>query len=361
MNESLVSDLYMVKENMFRKVSAEDEIAALRQYVSTCIKEKRAPEQLQYLMFKITGRCNSNCQYCSHAASNTENGMKHDIPKDIILKTIHEAAQLGVSAISVSGGEPLMRPDICEIIQEIIDEGVVPVLLTNGLLLPSMWDTLGAMGLKYVIISFDSMVKEIYEKQRGCSFEKALAGIDAAVKMKKKYADVEVHVSAVLTRNNQDDFINLVEYMTSRGIKTQISPFHNYLNRKNDISIRERKKIENLVDTLIKMKEAGYLIASSKGFIEHLTAFFCEGKAVPDNYICKVGYTNLFVDVYGNVRPCWSDAIGSVGVLGENSLQEIWNSEGMHICRGRMLDCKCEGCWYMCTGEVTMLIDDQRE
>ena len=60
--------------------------------------------------------------------------------------------------------------------------------MTNGLLLPAMWDRLGSMGLKYIIISFDSLSKEIYEKQRGCSFEKALAGIDAAVKMMEKYS-----------------------------------------------------------------------------------------------------------------------------------------------------------------------------
>ncbi len=358
MSGNLFSDLYIVKENMFHNASAKEEIADLRSHVSVCIQEKRIPDQLHYLMFKMTNRCNSDCEYCPHAISRTNDEIKNDIPKEIILKTIHEAAQLGTSAISVNGGEPLMRPDICEIIQAIIDEGIVPVLMTNGLLLPLMWDKLGAIGLKYIIISFDSMIKEAYEKQRGCSFEKALAGIEAAVKMKNKYNNVEVHVSAVLTRNNQDDFINLVEYMTSKGIKIHISPFHNYLQLKEEISINERDKIEKLVDRLLKMKKDDYLIASSAGFIRHLTAFFCEEKKVPDDYLCKIGYTNLFVDAHMNVRPCWSESIGAVGTLGENSLHEIWHSERMQICRQKMLNCECEGCWYMCTGEVTMLLDN---
>ena len=134
-------------------------------------------------MFKMTNKCNSDCEYCPHAISRIDNEIKNDISKEIILQTIHEAAELGVTAISVNGGEPLTRPDIYEIIQTIIDDGIVPVLMTNGLLLPSMWDKLGAIGLKYVIISFDSLIKEVYEKQRGCSFEKALEGIEAAVKM----------------------------------------------------------------------------------------------------------------------------------------------------------------------------------
>lgn len=358
MSGNLFSDLYVVKENMFHGMPAEQEIETLRKEVEECISTKSKPGKLHYLMFKMTNRCNSDCKYCPHAISRTKNEVKNDIPKEIILQTIHQAAALGVTAISVNGGEPLTRPDIFEIIRTIIDDGIVPVLMTNGLLLPQMWDELGALGLKYVIISFDSLIKEVYEKQRGCSFEKALEGIEAAVKMKEKYENVEVHVSAVLTRDNQDDFINLVKYMTSKGIKIHISPFHNYLQLKEEISISERDKIEALVAKLLQMKKDGYLIASSAGFIRHLTQFFCEGKNVPDNYLCKIGYTNLFIDAHRNVRPCWSEAIGAVGVLGENSLQEIWNSERMQQCREKMLRCECEGCWYMCTGEVTMLLDN---
>lgn len=358
MSGNLFSDLYVVKENMFHTASANDEINTLRKQVLSCIDENMVPDKLHYLMFKMTNRCNSDCEYCPHAISRTKNEIKSDISKDIIIKTIHEAAQLGTTAISVNGGEPLIRPDIYEIIQTIIDDGIVPVLMTNGLLLPKMWDHLGAMGLKYVIISFDSLIKEVYEKQRGCSFEKALEGIEAAVKMKEKYENVEIHVSAVLTRDNQDDFINLVEFMSAKGIKIHISPFHNYLQLKEEISINERDKMEDLVSKLLKMKADGCLIASSAGFIKHLTAFFCDGKNVPDDYLCKIGYTNLFVDAHMNVRPCWSEAIGTVGVLGVNSLYEIWNSNHMQTCRRKMLNCECEGCWYMCTGEVTMLLDN---
>lgn len=358
MNGNLFTDLYVVKENMFHEKSADEEITTLRDKVDTCIKGNLKPKKLDYLMFKMTNKCNSDCEYCPHAISRIDNEIKNDISKEIILQTIHEAAELGVTAISVNGGEPLTRPDIYEIIQTIIDDGIVPVLMTNGLLLPSMWDKLGAIGLKYVIISFDSLIKEVYEKQRGCSFEKALEGIEAAVKMKNKYENVEIHVSAVLTRDNQDDFINLVKFMTSKGIKVHISPFHNYLQLKEEISISDRDKIENLVKKLLDMKKSGYLIASSAGFIRHLTGFFCEGKNIPDDYLCKIGYTNLFIDAHMKVRPCWSESIGIVGTLGENSLSDIWNSEKMQICREKMLHCQCEGCWYMCTGEVTMLLDN---
>lgn len=358
MSGNLFSDFYVVKEHMFHGMSAEEEIAQLRAEVDRGIHGNGASCRPHYLLFKMSNRCNSDCEYCPHALRRTQNEVKNDIPKDLIIQTIHEAAALGVSAISVTGGEPLVRPDIYEIIETIIDDGIVPVLLTNGLLLPQMWEHLGEIGLKYVIISFDSLIKEVYEKQRGCSYEMAIAGIDAAVQMMERYKDVEVHVSSVLTRDNQDDFIDLVEYMSARGIKIHISPFHNYLRIGEEISISERAGIEALVERLLQMKRDGYLIASSAGFIRHLTSFFCDSKNVPDDYICKVGYTNMTIDANLNVRPCWSDVIGTVGVLGRDSLQEIWNSDRMEQCRRRMLHCECEGCWYMCTAEVTMLLDD---
>lgn len=357
MNGNLFSDLYRVKENMFGKDTAEHEIAALRRQVGESI-ESGEPGPLHYLMFKLTNRCNSDCEYCPHALSRMKGKEKSDIPLDIILKTIREADELGATAIAVNGGEPLTRPDILLIIKTIIDNGIVPVLMTNGLLLPEMWRELGELGLKYVIISFDSIIKEVYEKQRGCSFEKALAGIDAAVKMRETFENMEIHVSSVLTKQNQDDFIQLVKFMTERGIKIHISPFHDYLQLNEKISITERESIEQLVETLLSMKREGYLIASSAGFIRHLVDFFCGGANVPADYKCKIGYTNLFIDAQMNVRPCWSEYIGPVGVLGKDSLKEIWYSERMQVLRGKMLECRCEGCWYMCTGEVTMLLDN---
>lgn len=358
MEGNLFTDLYKVKENMYHDMSADDEVLELQNQVNLDIETDSVPEKLHYLLFKMTNRCNSDCKYCPQAISRTKDSDKFDIPLPLVKQTIREAAELGATAVAINGGEPLVRGDVQEVITEIVDNRMVPVLMTNGLLLPQMWEQIGDLGLRYVIISFDSIIKEIYEDQRGCNFERAMAGIEAALKLKEKYKDTEVHVSSVLTRNNHENFINLVKFMSEKGIKIHISPLHDYLNIGGELNKIDRDKIEMLVETLLKMKSDGYLIASASGFIRHLVDFFCEGKLMPDDYQCKVGYTNLFVDALMNVRPCWDDDMGVVGRLGEQSLNEIWHSERMQDCRKRMLKCQCNGCWYMCTGEVTMMIDD---
>ena len=101
---------------------------------------------------------------------------------------------------------------------------MTPVLLTNGLLLDRLWEDLGAAGLRYIVISVDSVDRQVYEKQRGVSFDMAMAGLEAALKLRRKYGRSEIHVSAVLTKDNHKDFMNLVMYMRDRDIKVQVLP-----------------------------------------------------------------------------------------------------------------------------------------
>lgn len=357
MKGNLFSVVYDVAEDMYG-VSSDESMRAVRRAVEDEIEGRANVLPLRYLLFKITNRCNSNCEYCSHAVSNVANERKSDIPLDLVKRTICEASELGATALAINGGEPLLRDDIEDIVRLCIDERIVPVLMTNGILLPDRWKTLGEAGLRYVIISFDSIRPEIYELQRGQEFNKALAGIDAAVEMMATFPGTKVHVSAVLTKDNMDTFLDLIRFMTDRGIAVQISPYHHYDTRKTDsISITERKDIRNLVQELLDMKEGGYLVASSTGFIEHLEEFFANRQRVPSGYRCKIGYTNLFIDAYGDIRPCWDWCFEPLGKLGEISLEDAWSSSQMQNYRLRMLDCKCDGCWYMCTGEVSMLLE----
>ena len=79
---------------------------------------------------------------------------------------------------------------------------------------------------------------------------------------------------------------------------------------------------------------------------------------MPDSFACKVGYTSLAIDAYMNVKPCWSFMYEPIGNLQYDSLYEIWNSEKMQHYREKMIHSECEGCWYLCTSEVCMMIDN---
>lgn len=356
MDSNLFTDIYRVREVLYGE-NFEASTKSLACEVQENIARQRAPEKIRYLLLKTTNRCNSDCEYCSHAVNRIPQELKCDIPFEIIEKTIKEAAEMGVDAISISGGEPLIRSDIIDIVKKTVDCKIIPVLLTNGLLLEKKWDQLGHAGLRYIIISIDSVDKEIYEKQRGAKFSQAVAGIDAALKMRDKYGNVEIHVSAVLTKDNQEDFLRLLKYMNDRKIKVQISPYHKREDDEEDYSIVDRKRIETLIHQLIQMKQNGYLIANSETFLMHLPDFFCGHKVMPEGFACKVGYTSLAIDTYMNIKPCWSYLYKPIGNLKENTLREIWESEKMQSFRNKMMRCECEGCWYLCTSEVCMMLN----
>lgn len=356
-DNNLFTDLYRIREKLY----GEDAYSSMKRLiceVNRDIENMDVPDKIRYLFLKTTNYCNSDCEYCTHAINRFPREEKFSIPHDVIMRTIEDAGELGVDAISISGGEPLLRDDILEIIKKTVDCGIVPVLLTNGLLLNKKWDCLGKAGLRYIIISVDSVDRYIYEKQRGADFDLAIAGIQGAIQMREKFNNVEIHVSAVLTKDNQEDFLRLLDYMNDRSIKVQISPYHKREDDSEDYSIVEREKIERLTAQLIQMKRDGYLIANSIGFLEHLPDFFCGHKTMPDNFRCKVGYTSLAIDTYMNVKPCWSFMFEPIGNLNDANLQEIWRSEKMQNYRERMLCSECEGCWYLCTSEVCMMLDN---
>lgn len=354
--ENLFTDMYELREHYFRE-EKNDTIRIVREDVEKTIENENYPIKLRYLLFKLTNYCNSNCVYCSHATGRVAQERKHTISNDIVMKTIEDAANMGVHAISISGGEPLLRDDIVSIIKKVVDCKMIPVLLTNGLLLDRFWDDLGAAGLRYIVISIDSVNRHIYEKQRGASFNMALSGIEAALKLRKKYGRSEIHVSAVLTKNNHEDFMKLVTYMRDRDIKVQVIPYHKRENDIVNLSITEKEKITELISHLIDLKRNSGTIANSVEFLQHIPNYFINGNTLPDNYICKVGYTNLCIDAYMDVKPCWSYLFEPLGNLEKDRLPELWSSDKLRHYRKRMLRCECEGCWYLCTSEICMMLD----
>lgn len=355
MKDNLFSAVYDVQKILF----GDSDKSRIREEVKNCILNRCVPQGPKYLMMKITNLCNSNCAYCSHAVSNLQE-VKSDISLDLILKTIREAGEMRVTAASINGGEPLVRNDIPQIVSALVQERITPVLMTNGLLLPQYWEELGERGLRYIIMSFDSLNPDTYRKQRGANFENAMAGIEAAVALQKKYADAHIHITTVLTRDNAEELPHLVEFMTARNIYVQISPYHHFNPIvPNLLRISDAETIYSLTGTLLRMKRQGMLIANSEGFLSHLPDFFLKNQRVPSLYKCLIGYTNVFVDANMNVRCCWDGSFEPIGNLQEQSLKEIWNSEGYQQAREKMLRCECEGCWYLCTGEVTMFLLNQ--
>jgi len=138
------------------------------------------------LRVAITRRCNLYCQYCHLEGEEkpTEN-FAAEMTVDEIVRIVRIAVGLDISKVKLTGGEPLMRKDIVEIIKGI---AAIPGLTdlsmtTNGTMLASLAKELHANGLKRVNISLPTLNGEVYNKLTGGRLEDVLEGVEAAVEV----------------------------------------------------------------------------------------------------------------------------------------------------------------------------------
>lgn len=136
------------------------------------------------LRIAITARCNLKCSYCHGEGEEkpSRNGTR-EMMTDEIVRIAEIAAGLGISRIKLTGGEPLARNDVVDIVEGI---SAVPGLTdlsmtTNGTLLAPLAKELHAKGLKRVNVSLPTLDEKVYRELTGGRVEDAVGGIKAAV------------------------------------------------------------------------------------------------------------------------------------------------------------------------------------
>lgn len=164
---------------------------------------------IDYMRVSVTDRCNLRCVYCM-----PEDGVPavshHDILTfDEIARLCRIGAGLGITKIKLTGGEPLVRrglPDLLGMIKAIPEIEQV-TLTTNGILLKQQINELVDKGLDSVNISIDTLDPEKYRKvTRGGSVEQALEGLDAAA----AFADLRVKINCVPLKDaEEEEYIRL--------------------------------------------------------------------------------------------------------------------------------------------------------
>ena len=140
--------------------------------------------KVDYLRISVTDRCNLKCIYCEPLGANDL--LTHDdvLRFEEIQKIVRLATQLGVTKFRITGGEPLIKRNIIELIHQIAQtKGVQDLsLTTNGLMLPKMAAELKQAGLKRVNISLDCVDKDVFHKITGNdALEETMAGIEKAI------------------------------------------------------------------------------------------------------------------------------------------------------------------------------------
>ena len=177
---------------------------------------------LRDLRISVTDKCNFRCTYCMPAEIF---GPDYPFLQRVELLSFEELERLtkifvnslGVKKIRITGGEPLMRKNLPELIEKInrIDGVEDIAMTTNGSLLPKYANDLKEAGLRRVSVSLDSLSDEVFGKinGKGVTVQTVLDGIDAAAK-----AGLKVKINMVVKRGmNDKDVVPMAKYFREQG------------------------------------------------------------------------------------------------------------------------------------------------
>lgn len=155
---------------------------------------------LRLVAWEITRNCNLSCVHCRAAA--TMGPYEGELDTQAGFQLIDQIKAVGDPIIILTGGEPLLRPDIFEIARYGTDRGLRVVMAPNGTLITEdTAEKMAAAGIKRISISLDGATREVHDRFRGVqgAFQGALQGIDRA-----KKAGIEFQINTTITKSNLD-------------------------------------------------------------------------------------------------------------------------------------------------------------
>ena len=178
------------------------------------------------LRISVTGRCNFSCIYCHNEGlgqlpflTDKKNG---EMSPDEIGRYVRIARELGIGSVKLTGGEPLVRRDLENIIDGCVQHVSDVSLTTNGSALAGRADALRSAGLKRINVSLDSLNPDAFRDIRHGSLQPVLAGVRAALEVGLK----PVKLNLVVMKKTMEYIPAMIDYVGgTRGLKLQLIQF----------------------------------------------------------------------------------------------------------------------------------------
>ncbi|MBI2682131.1 MAG: radical SAM protein [Acidobacteriales bacterium] len=247
-------------------------------------------------------RCNLSCAYC-----NEYDDVSKPVPTEVMFERIDKLGALGTSIITISGGEPLLHPDLDEIIARIRRTGALAGMITNGyLLVPERIQRLNHAGLDHMQISIDNVTPDDVSM-------KSLKVLDKKLQMLSEHAEFHVNINSVVGGgiHNPDDALTVSKRAIELGFTSTVGIIHDHEGQLRPLGEREIQVYEEIM----KFEKANY------SQFNHFQRNIAYGKA--NDWRCRAGSRYLYICEFGLVHYC-SQQRGYPGVpLSEYQLEDI--------------------------------------
>ncbi|MFD1471047.1 GTP 3',8-cyclase MoaA [Companilactobacillus mishanensis] len=269
-----------------------------------------------YVRLSITDRCNLRCVYCMPKEGLPFFPTDEVLSQDEIVQLIENFAEMGISKVRITGGEPLLRTDVVEIVRRIkAVDGIEDVsITTNGLYLAKKAAALKEAGLDRLNISLDTFKADRYKEiTRGGNIDQVLEGISVASKLNFK----KIKLNIVLIKGqNDDEILDFLNYTKENNVNVRFIEFmpignslktwqKEYVGLKSVFDICEQNNLEyEPIELRGNGPSDNYQIkghVGSFGLIHPISAKFCENcnrlRITADGYIKACLYWNEEIDI----------------------------------------------------------------
>jgi len=237
-------------------------------------------------------RCNLSCAYCNEYDKTSE-----PVPIDEMIRRIDRLAQLGTSVVTISGGEPMLHPQIYDIIARIRHHGMIAGLISNGYYFqPEKIVKLNEAGLDYLQISIDNVNPDEVSK-------KSLKVLDKKLVNLRNYAKFKVNINSVIGSGvkNPEDALVIAKRARELGFSSTVGVIHDEMGLLKPLSEREKEVYR-------KIKALGTRSYARWNWFQD---YLVEGKEY--KWRCRAGARYLYICEDGLVHWC-SQQRGTPGI-----------------------------------------------
>ena len=260
------------------------------------------------LRVSLLNRCNLGCVYCSLGDDKIQklNVSENHIPVEGLLEIITQLhSQLQLRTIRLTGGEPLLYPDLIPIIEGVKAMGIPEIkLTTNGFLLERMAKPMKQAGMKAINVSLDAMDEDIFFlMSKRNNVRRVIRGIEAAIE-----AGLQVKINAVIMKGiNECQIIPLLEYAFEKKIIIRFLEVMamGHLHHDSKKYLFTQEEILNVISTCHKFSklERGHSVTSNYWQTEQGNRFgIIANESEPFCHDCN----RLRLDSRGNIYGCLS-------------------------------------------------------
>jgi MoaA/NifB/PqqE/SkfB family radical SAM enzyme len=272
----------------------------------------------------VTRRCNLSCGYCAEYDNFSE-----PVPLEELKQRIDALHRLGSANITLLGGEPLMHPDIAELVSYSARKSNVS-MVTNGFLLRNgVIESLNEAGLNNLTVSVDTL-----HADPSRFIHKSFRSLKTRLERLQRLARFDVHVTAVLCESSKSDFKQLIDEIKAFGFRMSLNLLH---NSKGYIDIGGPEYME--------LYEHFYDEAQPFTYLDYEYGRKLLAGEEPE-WTCRAGARYLYVDENGDVQWCASQLGRFVKPILEYTKADL--DEQANLKKGCEEGCSV-GCAFRCS------------